>query len=40
MNEDDVAIARAAEEGTAAGLTKSFHDLIMNLAGPITEGGR
>lgn len=34
MNEDELEIAKAAAEGTAAGLTRSFHEIVLNLAEP------
>ncbi len=37
MNEDELSLAKASAEGTAAGLTKSFHELILKLAGPAAE---
>lgn len=37
MNEDELKLVKAAAEGTAAGLTKSLHEIVMNLAGPMSK---
>jgi hypothetical protein len=37
MNEEELALAKAAAEGTAAGLTKSLHEVVLNLAGPASK---
>jgi hypothetical protein len=37
MNKDELEVAKAAAEGSVAGLLKSLHELILNTAGPPTK---
>jgi hypothetical protein len=36
MDDKELELAKAAAEGTAAGLTRSFHEIVSNLGGPVS----
>jgi hypothetical protein len=37
MNSDDLELVKSISEGTAAGATKSLHEIMLNLAGPASD---